>query len=49
MDEFLKHAFCSLGIAYLVVRIGKSATSLVVSIVNRYPPDHTDSANPGPQ
>jgi hypothetical protein len=49
MDELLKHAFCSIGIAYLVVRIGQSATSLVAGIVNRRTSANSDSAGADPQ
>ena len=46
MDELLKHAFCSFGIVFLVVRFGQSATSLIASLDNRRVPSDSDSADP---
>jgi hypothetical protein len=45
MDELLKQALCSIGIAYLVVRIGQSATSFVAGLVSRRTPTGSNPIN----
>jgi len=49
VDELLKHAFCSLGITYLVLRIGQSATSLLAAIVTRRTSTNSNVVDPDRQ
>ena len=45
MDELLKQALCSVGITYLVIRVGRSLVSLVGNATQRLAKSRAEPSN----